>query len=245
MLVLTVVMIPVLIAPIVLHHLDPGVTGALVTADYFIWGIFLLEYLIRLVLAPRRRHFVVHNIPDLIVVAVPMLRPLQIVRSVRVLRLLRLSRLTAVAGVGAEKSKRSLHARATNYVLLVMGSLILISSVVVLDLERDSKAANIKSIGDALWWSVSTVTTVGYGDRYPVTAAGRAVAVILMIGGIALLGVITASIAAYFVEQNRGRGKATNPEVEILVRLTAIEEALVRLGAMPLSANPKTPDQAD
>jgi voltage-gated potassium channel len=166
------------------------------------------------------------------VVAVPMLRPLRIVRSVRILRLLRLSRLTAVAGVGAEKSKKSLHSRATNYVLFVMGTLIVMSSVAVLDLERDSKAANIKSIGDALWWAVSTVTTVGYGDRYPVTAGGRAVAVILMIGGIALLGVITAAIAAYFVEQNRGRAEASNPEVEILARLKAIEEALVRLGAM-------------
>jgi voltage-gated potassium channel len=167
-----------------------------------------------------------------------MLRPLRLVRSIRALRVLRLARLSALAGEGTAKSRRILHARATNYVLVVIGALILTTSAVVLDLERDAKGANIKTIGDALWWAVSTVTTVGYGDRYPVTAGGRAVASVLMIGGIALLGVVTAAIAAFFVEQNVGRGKTTSHESEMLRRLDAIEAALVRIAAH--SALPKT-----
>ena len=59
--------------------------------------------------------------------------------------------------------------------------------------------ANVTSIGDALWWAATTVTTVGYGDRYPVTTTGRVIAVILMIVGMALVSAITASIAAWFV----------------------------------------------
>jgi voltage-gated potassium channel len=157
MLILTVLMIPVLIIPYAVHHLSPATQSLLDGADYFIWGIFLIEYLITVNLAPRRWHFVVHNIPDLVIVAVPMLRPLRIIRSVRVLRALRLSRLTAVAGEGTQKAKRSLHSRATNYVLVVMGSLILVCSIVVLDMERQAKGANIKTFGDALWWAVTTV----------------------------------------------------------------------------------------
>ena len=200
MLVLSIVLIPVLIVPLVKHDLDPTTKGVFDALDYFIWGIFLFEYFIKLVLAPRRLHYIGHHIPDLVVVAVPMLRPLRIVRSARALRLLRLSRLSAIAGGSTEKARRSLHSRAMNYVLVVMGSLILICSLIVMDLERDVKASNIKSFGDALWWSITTVTTVGYGDRFPVTAGARAVAAVLMIGGIALLGVVTASIAAFFVE---------------------------------------------
>jgi voltage-gated potassium channel len=231
MLILTIVMVPVLIMPYAVHHLSAGTKSLLDAIDYFIWAIFLFEYLIRVTLAPNRRHFVIHNIPDLVIVLVPMLRPLRIIRSVRVVRALRLSRLTALAGEGAQKSKRSLHSRVTNYVLVVMAGLIVVSSVVVLDLEREVKGANIKSLGDALWWAVTTITTVGYGDRYPVTAGGRAVAAVLMIGGIALLGVITAAIAAYFVQHSREHGPEADQGVDLIRRLDAIEAMLAQLVA--------------
>jgi voltage-gated potassium channel len=110
----------------------------------------------------------------------------------------------------------------------------------LVDLERDAKAANIKSFGDAVWWAITTVTTVGYGDRYPVTAGGRAVAAVLMIGGIALLGIVTAAIAAFFVDQNRGHGKSTTTESELLRRLAAIEDMLSRLVPNPLSTTERT-----
>lgn len=73
------------------------------------------------------------------------------------------------------------------------------AAIAVLDAERGKQNSNIDDIGDALWWAVTTITTVGYGDRYPVTAVGRLVAAALMVFGIALLGVLTASIAAWFV----------------------------------------------
>ena len=74
-----------------------------------------------------------------------------------------------------------------------------LGAVAALDAEQDAPNANITTIGDALWWAATTVTTVGYGDRYPVTTAGRFIAVTLMVVGIALVGAITASIAAWFV----------------------------------------------
>ena len=66
--------------------------------------------------------------------------------------------------------------------------------------ERSVEGSNIKNFGDGLWWAVTTVTTVGYGDRYPTTTEGRFLAVLLMIMGISLVGVITASVAAWFVK---------------------------------------------
>lgn len=71
------------------------------------------------------------------------------------------------------------------------------------DLTRPGPAANITGSGDALWWAATTVTTVGYGDRFPVTATGRAVAVRLMLAGIALLGIVTAALASWLLDRVR------------------------------------------
>jgi Ion channel len=74
------------------------------------------------------------------------------------------------------------------------------SALAVLDVERSSPDANITDFGDAIWWAVTTMTTVGYGDRYPVTGVGRMVALALMVGGIALVGTVTATLASWSVE---------------------------------------------
>jgi voltage-gated potassium channel len=75
-----------------------------------------------------------------------------------------------------------------------------ISAVQITISERMVEGSNIKNFGDGLWWAMTTVTTVGYGDKFPVTAEGRILAVALMIMGISLVGVITASVAAWFVK---------------------------------------------
>jgi voltage-gated potassium channel len=200
--VLALLMVPVLLAPAV-TRLAPSVERALLAVDYSIWAVFALDYLIRLWLAPRRLQFVRSHPLDLIVVVVPMLRPLRVLRSIRAVRLLRLSRLAAFAGTGLRQVRRILRTHGLNYVLLVVLALTFVAAGVVLELERASAEANIRTFGDALWWAFTTVTTVGYGDRYPTTVAGRGVAVFLMIAGISAFGVLTAAIAAFFVEQKK------------------------------------------
>jgi voltage-gated potassium channel len=69
--------------------------------------------------------------------------------------------------------------------------------------EVHAKGSNIHGFADALWWAVVTVTTVGYGDKFPVTAAGRGVAVVLMLVGIGLIGVLTATVSSFFVSEQR------------------------------------------
>jgi voltage-gated potassium channel len=113
-----------------------------------------------------------------------------------------------------------------------------VAAVAVYDAERDAPDASITTFGDALWWTITTISTVGYGDRYPVTFEGRLIAASLKVAGIALLGVVTASIAAWFVENLRASGAETAEQVEgdldrvqasldaVLAQLTTISDRL-------------------
>jgi voltage-gated potassium channel len=107
--------------------------------------------------------------------------------------------------------------------LLIVLVLNLIAAAMVLEFEGGNPDANIASYPDARLWAVTTITTFGYGDRFPMSSAGRAVAVVLMIAGIAMFGVITATIAAYFVEQQA--------EEDVASRLDQIMERLDRIDA--------------
>jgi voltage-gated potassium channel len=222
--VLALAMIPLIVLPLVMN-LSPAMERAFLAIDYLIWAIFAAEYAIKLYLTPNRRQFVLGHIPDLIIVVVPMLRPLRILRSVRLLRLLRLARLAAFATTGLHEARGILRHRGLNWVLLIVLVLNLVAAAAVLEFECDHPEGNISSYPDALWWAVTTITTVGYGDRFPMSPAGRGVAVVLMIAGIALFGVITATIAAYFVEQKAEDDLGGRLD-QILERLDRIEAEL-------------------
>jgi voltage-gated potassium channel len=114
-----------------------------------------------------------------------------------------------------------------------------------LDFEKQTHGPNIHNYADALWWAVVTVTTVGYGDKYPVSAGGRGVAVVLMLVGIGLIGLLTATVASFFVGE-----KADNDNQALNERLTRIEDTLARLlersepstgKVTPLEANSSLP----
>jgi len=224
MMVLALAMIPLIVVPVVVD-LSSGMDRALLAVDYLIWAAFAFEYAVKLLLAPDRWRFVKANIPDLVVVVVPMLRPLRVLRSVRLLRLLRLARLIAFAVEGLHETRSILRRRGLSWVLLFVLALNLVAAALVLTFERDMPNGNIHSYPDALWWAATTITTVGYGDRFPMSPAGRGIAVVLMVSGIALFGVITASIAAYFVEQKADQDLTSRLD-RILNRLDAIEAGL-------------------
>ncbi|SDY62834.1 voltage-gated potassium channel [Modestobacter sp. DSM 44400] len=151
------------------------------------WPVFGLDYLVRLALADRRWDFVQRNWLDGLAVVLPLLRPLRIISLVRVARVLD-RKLTA-----------SLHGRVAGYTALAASLVVFMASLAAYDAERGAPGATMDNYGDAVWWALTTITTVGYGDQYPVTAEGRLVAVLLMLSGIALLGVVTASVASWFV----------------------------------------------
>jgi voltage-gated potassium channel len=88
------------------------------------------------------------------------------------------------------------------YALLIAVVIILLAGAMEWSAEHTQPEATIHSLSDALWWAVSTITTVGYGDKYPVTTEGKVVALTLMLLGIAIFGLVTATLASLFVERD-------------------------------------------
>lgn len=194
--------------------LDPDLAGTWVelcrTVTLSAWVMFLLDYVVRLVLSRDRRAFVRSHLLDLAVVILPIFRPLQLLRLVTLLNV-----LNRHAGA-------SLRGRVAMYVATASGIVIFVAALAVLEAERTAPGSRIDSFGDALWWATTTVTTVGYGDLYPVTATGRFVAAGLMVAGLGLLGVVTASLASWLIERvaevEEESQAATRRDVEALNR---------------------------
>jgi voltage-gated potassium channel len=174
--------------PVLQPGMPGGVRRACEVATVVIWVAFAGDFVVRLVLARERGRFVREHVLDLVVLVLPLLRPLRVLRVVTAL-----SRLN-------KRAVSSLRGRAITYVVGGLGLLGFTAAVAVLDAERAQPDGNIKTFGDAVWWAVTTITTVGYGDRYPTTSVGRLAGIGLMAGGIALVGVVTAALASWFVD---------------------------------------------
>lgn len=175
--------------PILQPDLPSAAARTCSAVSWAVWVIFGIDLLARLTLAERRWHFLRRNWLDVVTLAVPMLRPLRALRAVVALNIL------------SRRGQAFVRGRVVAYVAAAVAVVGLVAALAILDAERANPEANIKSFGDALWWAATTVTTVGYGDRYPTTTEGRFVGVGLMLTGIALLGVITAALASWFVEK--------------------------------------------
>jgi voltage-gated potassium channel len=224
MLVLSVAIIPLLVIPLTVD-LSPGTESALFAIDWLVWAVFAVEYGVRLYLAPDKAHFVKRNVIDLVVVVVPFLRPLRIARSTRMLRLLRAGRVGAFLLRGMAAVRDVLTRHKLHYTLLVVLVATVGAGLIVAELEHGVAGSRIASPADGLWWAVTTVTTVGYGDTYPVTAAGRAMAVVLMLVGVGFFGLLAASLASFLI--GRGHQEEATPEevglADIAARLERIE----------------------
>jgi voltage-gated potassium channel len=157
--------------------------------DWAIWSLFVVDYFVRLCLATNRWHWFVRHLLDFAIVTLPLIRPLRLLRLIVLIKVLQKAIGDAFRG--------------KILVYTVSGVLLLIysASLAVFDKERYLPGATINSFGKALWWSTTTVTTVGYGDVYPVTNTGRAIAVLLMVGGISLVGVVTAALASWIIQR--------------------------------------------
>ncbi len=175
--------------PVLDPRLDPDARTWLTAVSWTIWAAFAGDFLARMVLAEDRTAYARRHWYDVALIVLPMLRPL------RLLRLLALARVLNRSAAG------SLVGQVTTYVVGVAVMSVGLASIAVLDAERGAHDANITTFGDAVWWASTTVTTVGYGDRFPVTTQGRFIAVALMVVGIAMVGAITASVAAWMVHQ--------------------------------------------
>jgi len=169
--------------------------------DNTICVFFFTEFCVRFFQAENKLKFMRWGWVVLIssVPAISYLRAGRILRLIRLLRLIRAFRSTQnfLNHVFRNKAQGALTSVAILAVLLII-----FSSIAILQVEKDPNS-NIKSAEDAIWWSYVTITTVGYGDKFPVTTEGRVIAAVLMTAGVGLFGTFTAYVASWFVAEKK------------------------------------------
>ncbi|SDL94849.1 potassium channel family protein [Sediminibacillus halophilus] len=170
---------------------------------FFVWVFFFLDVTVRLIISPAKWEYVKQNPLD-IIAALPLDA---IFQTARVARLFRVLRIISLSKNRYKQLFAILRTNGLDRVLTVSILLIFTSTIIVRYVEP-----NIDSFMDGLWWSIVTTTTVGYGDISPSTAPGRLIAIVLMLIGIGIIGMLTGSITTFFVKEK----KTNHPTVEFI-----------------------------
>ena len=213
-------MIPLPVGPL-LWDLSDAEEATFIALDTFIWAAFVVDLGVKVAITPARWPYLKQDWLDVLIVAIPFARPL---------RILRLFVFGSRAFVGARRLAN------VDFLLVYAIGLVMIAATVVTSVEG-GEGATIESFADALWWAVVTITTVGYGDAVPITAAGRAIGLVLMAGGIGLFGALTANLASIFV-----KGEETpEPELERLIaEIGSLRTEIARLSDVRGGSPPTT-----
>ena len=198
-LVLSFTILCTLIVPLMVD-LPPRAEKLFDRIGWIAWALFSLEYGVRLYFARDRRAFVRENLTDLAVILVALPTPLvkpneaafSILRSLRV--------LVMAFEIGKDISHLC-KTRNVPYAIAIVVLAVVTCGVLGYHFEVKAKGANITDLGDGVWWALTTITTVGYGDKYPVTFPGRMVAIALMVVGIAFTGIISAALVSIFLRR--------------------------------------------
>jgi voltage-gated potassium channel len=202
---------------------------------------FIIDFLLRLRAAPSKRRYMRHERGWLdLLGSLPLLRVLRVFRLVRAWSIMR--------QYGPRRMARLLlrdRAQSALYLIALLVILVLESAgTMVLRFEADAPGANIVTGGDALWWGIVTVTTVGYGDEYPITAGGRVVGVFLLLTGVILFATLSGFLANAFLSEPGGDAAppADPARDEVLALLRTQQEEIralhVRLDALGIDRGP-------
>ncbi len=199
-LVLSIYVLAVLLVD-TLFELPTEISRLLYYTDNIICAVFLYDFCIRFYRAESKWKFIRWGWIDLLssIPAIDYLRVGRTFRLIRLLRLLRAFRSTKLL-INYIFRNRAQGAFSTASIIAIL--LIIFSSIAILQVE-DDPSSNIKTAEDAIWWAYVTITTVGYGDKYPITTEGRIIAGILMTAGVGLFGTFTAFVASWFVSNKK------------------------------------------
>ncbi len=209
-------------------NLDPKTKSMIDTVDFIICIIFQGDFFYRLHKAPSKRAFLKWGWIDFIA-SIPWLSSFRSAKMIRTFRILRLLRAFRSGKLLLQFLLRNRSQNTFVTVAVISCFLALVGSMAILGLEKDVAGSNIKNASDALWWAAVTVTTVGYGDRFPVTDGGRIVAAILMTAGVGLFGTFTGFVASLFVEPDIKREE--NQLNELTRELRALRDHLRQVDA--------------
>jgi voltage-gated potassium channel len=220
----------------------PAEQELLLLYDNVVCGIFLIDFAMNLLGSkPRRAYFIGQRGWLDLLGSLPSLGILRVTALFRLARLSRLARITRLLRGQAGKdlvldvlANRGQY--ATFITILMAGIVLSLSSILVLQFESNSPDGNIKTAGDAIWWGIVTITTVGYGDRYPVTMAGRITATLVMFAGIGIIGALASILASLLVSpsapEEPAADAAASPEAQLAGdATTAISDQLAGMRA--------------
>lgn len=161
-----------------------------------VWGIFVIDYLVRLLRTPNRKWFLVDNILDLVGI-IPMHPVFALFRLSRLMRIIKVHHIIWHLGISGKWSRsfhRFLYDTGFIYLITISVVIICVSAWLYSIVEH-------QSLSQAMWWAVTTATTVGYGDDFPKTAMGKVIATALMFGGIGFIGLLTSQITEFFTDR--------------------------------------------
>jgi voltage-gated potassium channel len=186
------------LASLTFLDISVGTSAILIYADYVLCGIFFLDFLRNLYRAPNRvRYLLGWGWIDLLS-SIPTVGALRWGRAARVLRILRVLRALRSAQMISQFAVTKRAESAFMVVMLLTLLIVVSASIAILQFEP-AGGGNITSPEDALWWAIATMTTVGYGDVYPVTPEGRLLAVFLMVAGVGWFGTLSGLVASWFL----------------------------------------------
>jgi voltage-gated potassium channel len=183
---------------VVTTGINRAASTAAVSALFALWAVVLVEYLVRLAITPDTPGYLRRRWVEPVAVLVPALQHWHLIG---------MERMTLMVHEGELRLEYILRHHSLFRVLLAAAGTLCIGAWAVLLFEEKSPAGNIHSYPQALWWAIVTVTTVGYGDKYPVSGGGRMVATVLMLVGIGLIGVLTATVASVFMKEHTDAAK--------------------------------------
>lgn len=209
-----------------LFPIRPEFKALLEYVDYAVCALFFIDFLNSFARAENKaKYFFTWGWIDLLssIPAVEALRVGRVARIVRIIRVLRAIRAMKflMTHLVARRTSSAFYS-----ILAVSFSIVVIAALAVLRFELDG-GGTIRTAGDALWWAMSTITTVGYGDAFPVTAEGRVVAVVLMTAGVGLFGTLSGAVAGWFVAPSSDRSTTDVAELKASIdQLRAVVERL-------------------
>lgn len=209
--VLAIGSLPIVALDLISSRLDPTDRAFLFAVNATVFLAFAGDLLVKLFLLRRKPSAIKSEWPSFVIVfaqllaLIPSFGGLGALRAARGFRVfVAIARLFGIGGSARRESIRLLRTRAFSVAIGISGFTVVTSAVAFTLAEDVGVGRRVDSFFDALWWAAATVTTVGYGDIYPVTAIGRLVAVMAMIIGISSLAIVTARIAQFLIQSSSG-----------------------------------------
>lgn len=215
------VIIGLIVISVITHSLDtlpnltPAARAALETAEIIIVGLFAIEYCLRVATAEKKLRYIFsfYGIVDLLAVVPYLLSAgvvnLQALRVVRLVRILRLLKLTRYSGAVERFGKAISLAKEEIFLFLIVTAFLLyLSALGIYYFEHAAQPEAFASIPHSLWWATATLTTVGYGDVYPVTAGGKLFTFVILMCGLGIVAVPAGLVAAALSKVRRDEEEA-------------------------------------